>query len=491
MQALSRIDWIRLWALALAWAILPALPALFSGGFIGHGGTDLYPSVWGMWAFADVQPGLPSWTSQLAAPDGMGFVYSSPIHGWAAWPLLPILGLTGTWNLLLLASRAGGVFAAHWAARAWGLKPNGALMAATVYGCSPFFHGYAVEGIVEGQTSWALPLWLGFLALGKHRKAGISFAVTVIGSWYMAATACILAAMMPRKAWRSTLVGLCLASPFLWTFLTAFPERELLDPSVRRMMGTQIGLWTPGLAEGLNPFAQSAWIGFAVFALAASQALRFPRYVVAALAFWLLSLGIPALYDLPLFSSLRFPYRLHAGTLVFLAFLAGFAVQDRRRGLLLVPLVLLEGLLLSPIEPILPHAEDKQPDVYRDIGGESLLDIPGPFARAPGLHNPSRPRARWFLYGQVEHGMSTPWVPDFNSVGATGIEAPGLLEIRKLDPHWPGPLPETIQVPSFIDHVVLHQKLLGNKASAAHQLLLEDGWKVKQEDNEMRRRYRR
>jgi hypothetical protein len=307
----------------------------------------------------------------------------------------------------------------------------------------------------------------------------------------MAATACFLAVMMPRKAWKSAALGLCLAMPVLWSFLVAFPEREVLEPSVRRMMGSQVGLWTPGIVEGLNPFAKSSWIGFAVFGLVASQALRFPRYVVAALGIWLLSWGIPALYELPLLSSLRFPYRLHAGSLVLLAFLAGHAVQNRKWGLLFVPLVLLEGLLLSPVEPILPHAGDTQPGVYQGLEGQVLLDIPGPFARAPGLHNPSRPRARWFLYGQIEHGLATPWAPDFNSVGTQATEAPEMVAIRSLDPHWPGPLPEAIRVPEFVDHVVLHPKLLGDRARGVHALLLENGWALALEDPGGRRRYAR
>ena len=57
------------WAtLALCWAILPALPSLLRGGFLGHGYTDLYPSVWGMWLFAEAQPGFPLYTPLLAPP---------------------------------------------------------------------------------------------------------------------------------------------------------------------------------------------------------------------------------------------------------------------------------------------------------------------------------------------------------------------------------------------------------------------------------------
>jgi hypothetical protein len=491
MSPLSRTDRTHLAVLIAFWALAPALPALFSGGFIGQGSTDLYPSIWGLWSFAQAQPALPVWTDQIAAPTGIGFFYSSPLHGWAAWPLLPVLGITATWNILLIGSRIAGVWVAHWAARAWGFKPAGALMAAAIYGCAPFFHGYAVEGIVEGQTGWALALWLGWVGLGRTRLAAFAFGLTVISSWYMAASACLLAVLIPKKAWRSAGLGLLFALPVLWAFLHAFPERELLDPAVRRMMGSQIGTWTPGLAEGINPFAKTSWIGFGVFALCASQALRHPRVVVACFVFWILSMGLPLVYELPLFSALRFPYRLHAGTLVLLAFLGAKAVQDRKWAPMAVGWVVLEGLALSPIEPILPHAPSTQPTVYQNIQGQVLLDIPGPFARAPGLHNPSRPRARWFLYGQLEHGMASPWAPDFNSVGIEKTENTDIAALRVLDPHWPGGLSEGLSIPQFVDHVVLHTRLLGQNAEMAHSFLLKDGWSQSFSDTEGRRRYAR
>lgn len=492
MIRLSNVERAQLATLALVWAVLPAVPALFSGGLIGHGGTDLYPSVWGLWSFVQSQPGLPVWTDQLAAPEGMGFFYSSPLHGWAAWPLLSILGITGTWNLLLIGSRVAGVVAANWAARAWGLNANGALMAAAVYGCSPFFHGYAVEGIVEGQTAWALPLWLGWLALGKHRLGGLAFALTVVSSWYMAATACLLAVMNAKKAWRSALIGLLLALPVLWAFLHAFPDREALSPEIRRMMGTQIGSWTPGLTEGINPFAKTSWLGFLALSLALTQILRRPRFFVAGVAFWILSLGLPAFYELPLFSSLRFPYRLHAGTLVILAYLAGLAVEHRRWAVIATALVIAEGLLLSPIEPILPSAPSTQPEVYKDLEGDILLDIPGPFAKAPGLYNPSRPRAQWFLYGQISHGLATPWAPDFNSVGVQQNEHADIEALRALDPHWPDEtFPQSIKIPSFVDHVVLHTRLMGQNAQQTHALLIKNGWILILTGADGKRRYSR
>ena len=98
--------------LAVAWAVGPAIPALLASDLLGHGHTDLYPSVWGLWAFAEAQPGLPNRTDLLGFPQGMGYYYSSPIKGWLAALLLPIFSLPATWNLLVIAARLATVMTA-------------------------------------------------------------------------------------------------------------------------------------------------------------------------------------------------------------------------------------------------------------------------------------------------------------------------------------------------------------------------------------------
>ena len=125
--------------LAIAWGLGPAIPALSRGELLGQPYTDLYPSVWGMWWFANQQPGFPLHCELLAAPDGMPFYYSSPIHGFLAAFFLPILGLAATWNLLVVAARVATVVCAFFAGRSWGLGEAGALTAAAVYGCTPIW----------------------------------------------------------------------------------------------------------------------------------------------------------------------------------------------------------------------------------------------------------------------------------------------------------------------------------------------------------------
>jgi hypothetical protein len=478
--------------LALVWALAPAIPALLRGELLGHGFTDLYPSVWGLHWFVNQQPGLPTWCHQLAAPNGMAFAYSSPLHGWAAWPFLQVLGLTMTWNLTVIAARVATVLVAWWAARAWGLAGTGALVAAAVYGASPFFQGYSVEGIVEGTDGWALALWLGAVANRRPLLCIVGFALTVASSWYMAALACVLAVCLGPWAWATAAAGLALASPLVWGFLGAFPQGEALDPAVRAAMGAGLSLTRPGSLPGLSPFAMTTWIGLLAPGLAMWGLRRSPRgpKVLAVLVLCAtLSLGVGPIYDLPLFSSLRFPYRFHAGTLACLAFLAGWGAQQIRWGGWMAPLVVLEGMLLGPIEPILPGAEATVPEIYADLSGRVLLDLPGPTAFAPGQVNASRPYAQWFLFAQTRHGLATPWAPDFNSVGATGQEM-GLESARALDPLSRRPVPRELGIPAWIDHVVVHPRALRGRADDADRLLIAEGWIRVAEDGD-RWRYSR
>jgi hypothetical protein len=458
--------WIRrawpILLLALAWGLLPALPALIAGELIGSPWTDLYPSVWGLWWFASQQPGLPTFCEQLAAPEGMPFYYSSPLHGWFATPWIPLIGVPASWNLGVLAARVATVVCAFGAARAWGLERPGALVAAAIYGCAPFFHGYAVEGIVEGLDGWTLALFLWAHARRRTGWAVLAFGLTVISSWYLGAVACAFALLLGRRGWLSMLGGLCLASPFLSGFTGAFGEREALEPAMRRAMGSDLFPSLPGLITD-NPFAKTSWVGV----IAPGLAIWGRRWRLGLVlgAFWLLSLGL-----LP--SPLRFAYRLHAGVLVVLALLAGQVAQRWRHGGWLALAIVAEGLLLSPVEPLLPSAPAQPERVYAQLPEGPVLDIPGPLAMPPGVLNPSRPRARWFLYQQVFHGQPSPWAPDFNSVGTRAED--GLDRTRALDPVLDQPLPERLDLE--VDSVVLHHRELRGRLEEAQELLRAEGF---------------
>lgn len=420
--------------LAAAWGVGPALPAVLRGELLGHPYTDLYPSVWGLWWFAGHQPGLPTHTELLGFPEGMGFYYSSPIKGWIAWPLLPLLGLAATWNLLVVAARVATVLAAWGAARAWGFGEAGALAAAAAYGCSPFFQGYAVEGIVEGTDGWTLAL-LAWALAGRPTPrrllaAAGALALTVLSSWYLGMVGLLvvgLAGLGRPRRWLAV-AGLLPALPFVLAFLHAFPAAAPLPGAVRAAMGARPGIPRPGLLPGLQPFAMNAYVGWL---LAGAALLSRSRWALLALAPAALSLGRGPLYELPGAELVRFPYRWHAGTLLLLG-AAAATTADRWRARWLGPAIALEGLLLGPVEPVIPGAPAEVPAIYARLDAPALV-VPGPVARPPGEINPSRPRARFLLYYQVAHGQPSPWVPDFNGVGVARA-TPWLDPFRAWDP---------------------------------------------------------
>lgn len=482
-------------ALALIWGVGLAAPALARGELIGHGWTDLYPSVWGLWHFTRTWPALPAHTDLLAFPEGMGFYYSSPLKGWLAGPLLPLLGLTATWNLLTVSARVATVLCAWGAGRAWGLGGAGALAAAATFGCAPFFHGYAVEGIVEGTDGWTLALLLWALGARRPALAAVGLALTVLSSWYLGAAGCLLtlaAALRDPRALGALLGGLLLASPAIAQFAGAFPGGAPLPEDIRAAMGAPLRPRPPALLEeGVQPFALTTFVGPALLLAAAAAARRHPRLAALVVVPAVLSLGRGPWYDLPVLEQLRFPYRWHAATLALLALLVG-RLADRRGWLWLGPLLALEGTLLSPVEPVLPGASAQPPRVYQSVQGP-VLDVPGPVALPPGQHNPARLRSRYLLFGQTAHGQPIPWAPDFNSVGvdaAQPLVAPFLgwdpLEVRHHGRAPEPPLQEGLAgrlAAAGVAHVVVHERELGEaRALRLRDALIRQGATVSAEE---------
>lgn len=462
--------------LSLAWAILPALPALLSGQIIGAPYTDLYPSVWGLGWFIEQQPGLPTWTHALAAPEGMPFYYSSPLHGWLAWPLYGLIGPVHSYNLTILLARALTVLCAYGAATAWGLGQRGALAAALVYGASPFFQGYAAEGIVEGTDGWALALWAWMVLARKPAAAALSLTLCIASSWYLGMVACALAAvgaLVDRTA-RWSLVGVLLAAPLIRAFAASMTGAAPLPDLIRAAMGAPLRIPAPGLVQP-SFFAHNTYIGWLVGLAALASARRHPRLALVGLGCLVLSLGVGPWYELPVLSSVRFPYRWHAGTLLILGALVGRTVEDRAPKLWWLPW--LEGLLLSPLSPLLPAAPAALPAPYDQVSGPTLLEVPGPVAMPPGVINRSRPRARYLLYYQLYHGAASPWAPDFNGLATTPTPAwlQGFLAYDPLVAGTPGPLDLTAAAAAGVTQVMVHRDELGVNAPALEAALQQAG----------------
>lgn len=483
-------------ALALTWGLLPLLPAVWAGGIPGSPFTDLYPSVWGLgWFVTHAGEGLPTFAPELSAPAGMPFYFSSPLHGWLAVLTAPLLGTAGAYTLGIALARVATVWLAWWAGRGLGLDGPGALVLAASYGAAPFFHGYAVEGIIEGTDGWTLMLWVGAAARRRWGLAVLGAFTVVASSWYLAMVGVLLASGVALWRWRASAsfgVGLLLALPLLLAFTGAFSGGAPLPDEIRAAMGTQLTLASPGVLEPLNPFAMTSWLGVLLPVLAAVSARRHPWLAVGAACFWLASLGQGPLYDLPVWRSVRFPYRLHAGTLLLLGVLAGHTVDGWSRrwrlAVLLGPLLALEGLLLSPIEPVVPTAPVGAPAAYRAVPRDAvLLAMPGPLALPPGTPNPSRPRARYLLYGLGEAGLRSPWAFDFNSVGTAATEHPVLTAARSWDrkadlPRRPLEVDQLRD--ASIDFVALHERDLGQRATdQLRRSLVEQGCTVLVEED--------
>ncbi len=485
---------VPVWILALVWGVLPAVPSLLEGQLLGQPYTDLYPSVWGTWVAAEAAPAVVTSTTLLAWPEGMGFYFSSPIKGLLAALLLPWLGLPATWNVLVIAARVATVGLAGHAARAWGLQTAGALTVAGAWGCSAVFQGYAVEGIVEGTDGWPLALWAWAVAKDKRWVAVLSLALCVGASWYLGAVACLLAVfagLRHRAGWWS-LAGIGLALPAVLAFAGAFGGGPPLDASVRAAMGAHLRIPTPGVTEGLNPFAITAYFGFILMAM---SVFARQRWALLALIPAVLSLGEGPWYALPVLSALRFPYRWHLATLAVASLAAG-TWADRfagKRGWLFGPLIVIEVVLLSPIEPLIPGAEARVPALYDKVTGV-VVDVPGPVALPPGEVNLSRPRARWFQYAQTVHGQPTIWVLDFNSVGAHGAPNPiresVFADLRRYDRVAGGtgegdvPSDLVVRLRSLdVTHLVLHRKIPGAVGIARLRAGLEAQGAVIEDDD--------
>ena len=87
-------------------------------------------------------------------------------------------------------------------------------------------HGFALEGIIEGQDAWTLALWLGLIARKSPLLIALSFALVVASSWYTAASGMLIlcmAVLFKREALWS-LLGLLLVGPLIYLFLIYFNE---------------------------------------------------------------------------------------------------------------------------------------------------------------------------------------------------------------------------------------------------------------------------
>jgi hypothetical protein len=322
----------------------------------------------------------------------------------------------------------------------------------------------------------------------------VAAALAVASSWYVAWSGALLAvALLPFKP-RATLsftLGLVVASPLLLLFLGAFPAREPLAPDVRAAMGASFAILAePGLLPGLHPFAKTSWVGLIAPLLAAVSARRHPWIAAGVLVAALIASGVGPLWQLPLWSAVRFPYRLHAVVLLGLGALAARTMERLPPAAAwLAVAVVVEGLALSPVEPIVPSARADVPAAYRSLAGQVVLSIPGPISRPPGEINPSRQRARYLLYWPAVAGTRVPWIPDFNGVGVAASEAATLADVRtwdRLSDEPPRPLSLGRLAAAGIAAIVLHRDELGaSRTASLRDTFVHQGATLADDDGEI------
>jgi len=210
----------------LALALAATWPSLVSPTrhLIGHTNGDQWPNLWGYaWVRGELLAGrVPVEVTQISHPAGGQLYFTDLLDALLAVPLLTVLELATTYNLLLwfnLTLAAVGAFAL--ARHLTGSSPA-AFLAGLAYGFSPYLLGNAASGVTETVTGGWLPL--AALALwvtgegGRWRTAvvaGVLLAATAIACLYYGLVAGALAALIVAY-------GLLLRRP-RWSLRRAVP----------------------------------------------------------------------------------------------------------------------------------------------------------------------------------------------------------------------------------------------------------------------------
>lgn len=432
-------------ALAIAWAIVPMYPAMLNG-IAGAPYTDLYPSVWSLWATQDWVVHQKS--TLLGHPHGQNWYPSSIPLGIITMILQQWFSMDVCYNIILGCSRFVGAISFYIAARAYHFSPTHSMIAMIVVGCSPFVHGFSVEGIIEGTQIWPIAWLLWSTAPNRnHSRFWVVFFVwcSIMSNWYYGAIACVLwvfSTIQQRANWVG-IFGIIASLPCIYLFTTTFAPQPI-DPDIIRSMGFQWGLSMPHFQHPQNFFAMNNFIGcfFALFWLCNIYTHRQPDtsilehakqhpYVPLLIVSFVLSLGVPLLQQLPIISMIRFPYRWHLLTLIAMVWSLPSTQRNHIFMWVLCTLIALEQIFLSPVPWTLPTSPSTQHAYTAQIDGP-VLDLPGLLYRKPGEINPSRPRMEYMLYQQIFHKQPIVWQLDFN-----GLQSPQdcFLDTLTIDPY--------------------------------------------------------
>lgn len=436
------------------------LEALSSGDIVGSRFTDLYPSVWSLWA---TESWWGTWSNEwFNHPTGQPWSPSTLIWGTLVIPFKGLVPIHTLYNTSLLFNRILGCVAFYMAGKSFGKNHHSGLLWMVTIAMNPLIHGFAVEGIFEGTQIWPLGLWIWAVQTHKYRMATLFGSVVLLSNWYWSLCWAILGLGLGLKEhrcpiWKSMLFSILLCSPWIWHFVQLEGSIDPISSELYRSMGFQFGIPIPNAMTAVNPFAQSNYIGWIVGGVYLYSIFRKQHRLsifMVSMGFTL-SLGLPLLQEFPIVGSMRFPYRLHLLTLIGLCM--GYSIVHVKQYKLFVLGILIESTMLSAIDLNIPKSPSTVPEYVHQIDG-TVLELPGPLRRLPGDINPSKPRMRYIQYYQTIHERPSGWGLDFNGM-VTGNDC--FLGTSIVDPYSTEqekttPLDERCW--KEIDWVVLHTK---------------------------------
>ncbi len=409
---------------------------MWNGELAGSPYTDLYPSVWSLWA-------TESWWGQwnngwFNHPQGQQWSPSTVFWGTLIIPLKGVVTLDALYNGCLLLNRLLTGWAFYLVGRSWGKNHHSGLLWMTIIGMNPMMHGFAVEGIIEGTQLWPLGFWLWSIREKRWTKSVFFGSLIVVSNWYWTLCWSVLSIILgftERNVWWTLCLSLGLTLPWTLHFLDIQGQSPKLDPDIYQAMGMSLSIPTPNILTPPNPFAISTYTGWTVCTLLLVALWKRTNSVgwgILGLGL-ILSMGFPWMQNVPVLGSMRFPYRMHLLTLVGICIILSQLFSEQKytgshQWWILIPL---EFMLLSPVDWQIPSSPSKSPD-YTAMIDDVVLELPGPLVREPGEIDPSRPRGKYLQYHQTFYGQPSPWTLGFN-----GLVAPNncFEGTRRIDPH--------------------------------------------------------
>ncbi len=193
----------------LAWALVFTFPLVLHlvDSVVLSSGGDAYLHLWDLWwadkSLIDLHTN-PFHTGYLYYPTGVSLYYHSLdlLNGIASIPLQLAAGLTGAFNLLLLANLTLDGVAAYWLCKERTGSTGGALVGGVLFASAPLMGTSVNLGQLDEVTAWWIPLYLVALwrllespgkpwqAGGGRRAAlgaGLCLAGASLATWYFTA----------------------------------------------------------------------------------------------------------------------------------------------------------------------------------------------------------------------------------------------------------------------------------------------------------------